>query len=419
MENISLTGYQSDRAARFVNAHSLLQSRTTTMAQDLPIILMNMSGMNGNLVLQSDSSDSSDQKMKLLFYGLGTLPVELLFSKCARFGCCEMDSWIPRDIVPETFSGEYVLRLGSEGFTFNHQKGDKPLKFFLISPSVVWQDQTLLSVSDRPEGVERCYIVKAATNSTGQSPASSKNGWCILFEDESSDPRAVRFMISRRNGNRVFLHFDRSLRLSRRCDGTSKKTEQLPSYICNARPADSQEEFIIEKSATPQFLNMPRPQNPEQYSDRLNFIGQVLDFGLSYVERYFMRWLLDDMMNKSWLALIAYSVFAFMQRGWIDRTLHVFVHRAWLETYSPAWNPNGPWKWFWKLSNYEPPIPFMTMVKYYCQFMFLNLLLLESYEGMVPISLYWSLCFPKRELADMYVTGLTFKAVSWFFSQKS
>jgi hypothetical protein len=207
------------------------------MAQDLPLILMNMSGMNGNLVSQSDSSD---QKMKLLFYGLGTLPVELLFSECARLGCCEMDSWIPREIVPETFFGKHVLRLGSEGFTFHQPKGDEPLKFFSISRSVVWLDQVLLSVSDRPEDAERCYVVKAAMSSTGQSPTSSENGWCILFEDDSSDPRAVRFMISRRNGNKVFLHFDCPLRLSRRHNGTPETTEQLPSYTCIARPADSQ-----------------------------------------------------------------------------------------------------------------------------------------------------------------------------------
>jgi hypothetical protein len=266
------------------------------MAQDLPLILMNMSGMNGNLVSQSDSSD---QKMKLLFYGLGTLPVELLFSECARLACCEMDSWIPREIVPETFSGEHVLRLGSEGFTFHQQKGDKPLKFFLISRSVVWQDQVLLSVSDRLENAERCYVVKAATSSTGQSSASSKNGWCILFENNLSNPRAARFMISRRNRNKMFLHFDCPLRLSRRYDDTPETTVQLPSYTCIARPADSQEEFIIEKSSTPQSLGMPRPQNPELYSDRLDVISQAVFFGLGYVERYFMRWLLGDMMDKS------------------------------------------------------------------------------------------------------------------------
>jgi hypothetical protein len=386
------------------------------MAEDLPLILMNMSGMNGNLVSQSDSSD---QKMKLLFYGLGTLPVELLFSDCARLGCCETDSWIPREITPETFSGKHVLRLGSEGFTFHQQKGDKPLKFYSISRSVVWLDQVLLSVSDGPEDAERCYIATAATSSTGQSPTSSKNGWCILFDDNSSDSRAVRFMISRRNGSKVFLHFDCPLRLSRRSDDTPETTEQLPSYTCIARPADSQEEFIIEKSSTSQSLSMPRPQNLEQCSDRLDAIGSALYFGLGYIERYIMRWLLGDMMDKSWLVLIVYGVFAFMQRGWVDQALHAFVHCAWFETYSSTWNPNGPWKWFWKLSNYEPPIPFRTMAKYFSRSAFFYSLLKGFYGVTVSIGLYLCIHLSKRELANMYVTGLVVKAVFWVFFQRS
>ena len=383
------------------------------MAQDLPLILMNMSGMNGNLASQSDSSD---QKMKLLFYGLGTFPVELLFSECERFGCCEVDSWIPREVFPETFSGEHVLRLTPEGFTFHHQKGDKPLKFFLISRSVVWQDQLLLSISDRPEDEEKRYVVKAATSSTAQHPASSTNGWCILLEDDATDPRAARFIISRRNGNKTFLHFDCPLRLTRVYGNNPETTGQPPRYIqCIARPADSQEEFIIEKSSTPQSLSMPRPQNPEQYGDRLIPIHQALFFGAGYLERTLLRRLLGDMIDKNWLVIGIYGAFTFMQLEWVERALHAFVHRAWLETYSPTWNPNGPWKWFWKLSNYEPPIPFMTMMKYYCQLMFSLCVLTGFYSGLVQITLYWFMCFPKEELLGMYVIGLVGKAVFSFF----
>src|SRR4051812_46746294 len=102
---------QADRAARFVNAHIRLQSRTTTMTQDLPLILMNMSGMNGNVISQFADSD---QKMKLLVYSLGTLPIELLFSECPRMGCRQTDSWIPLEVVPENFSEDHVLKLSKD-----------------------------------------------------------------------------------------------------------------------------------------------------------------------------------------------------------------------------------------------------------------------------------------------------------------
>ncbi len=69
---------QTDRAARFVNSHHCLQSRSTTYPDYLPLELTNMSGMNGNLVLQSGSTD---ERMRLLFYGLAIVPVELLFSE--------------------------------------------------------------------------------------------------------------------------------------------------------------------------------------------------------------------------------------------------------------------------------------------------------------------------------------------------
>ena len=43
--------------------------------------------------------------------------------------------------------------------------------------------------------------------------------------------------------------------------------------------------------------------------------------------------------------------------------MNAFVHRAWMATYQPGWDPNGPWKWFWKVSNWEPPIPFKNFVE--------------------------------------------------------
>ena len=121
---------KADRAARFVKAHSLLQSRTTAQAEDLPLILMNMSCMNANAMSQSKTIDA---RMKQLFYGLESLPTELLFSDCARLGTCTVDAWIPREIAPENFEGKHTLKLGSAGFTFETREGARALKFYLLS----------------------------------------------------------------------------------------------------------------------------------------------------------------------------------------------------------------------------------------------------------------------------------------------
>ena len=86
--------------------------------------------MNANAISQSKTVGA---RMKQLFYGLESLPTELLFSDCARLGSCTVDAWIPREMAPESFEGMHTLKLGSAGFTFETRKGDQALNFYLLS----------------------------------------------------------------------------------------------------------------------------------------------------------------------------------------------------------------------------------------------------------------------------------------------
>ncbi|KAL7770041.1 hypothetical protein ACKLNR_001425 [Fusarium oxysporum f. sp. zingiberi] len=147
----------ADRAARFVKAHSLLQSRTTTQAEDIPLILMNMSCMNANAISQSKPIDG---RMKQLFYGHESLPTELLFSDCARLGSCTVDAWIPREIAPESFKGKHTLKLRSAGFTFETRNGAQALKFYLLS-SAHRSDRFRLLLPDQKDAKSLKYDVEA------------------------------------------------------------------------------------------------------------------------------------------------------------------------------------------------------------------------------------------------------------------
>ena len=158
---------QADRAARFVKAHSLLQSRTTTQAEDIPLILMNISCMNANAISQSKTIDA---RMKQLFYGLESLPTELLFSDCARLGACTVDAWIPREIAPERFEGKHTLKLGSAGFTFETRKGARALKFYLLS-SAHRSDRFRLLLPDQKDAKSLKYHVEALRSSALNTPA--------------------------------------------------------------------------------------------------------------------------------------------------------------------------------------------------------------------------------------------------------
>jgi len=398
---------KTDQAARFINSHSLLQSRSTTQPDDLPLILVNMSGMNGNTVARAKGTEN---KMKLLFYGLGILPVELLFSECARIGCREVDSWIPKEVVLEMFSGEHSLRLGSDGFSFHHRDGRHRLKFYMLSSDTVWKEQVQLSVCD-DEGL----VVEVLEPSSEQLLVTSQNGWCILLEDNATcnPPRGARFVVSRLQENKVFLHFDRSIRLSKAEFDNQRIKGQLPSNAY--RPANADQEFIIEKSTTPQDLRMPRPQTRKQYSDRLIATGNILSDAFIFGEQYFFKSFLDRVVVKSTALNIIYWIFPIVQRILIQRALKALIHRAWIETFYPEWNQNGRWKWFWRLLNYIPPIPFKTMLKYWYHVLLYISLSLRSYSIAASVTAYWYVFYPKEELVSIYLINFGFQGLGWLF----
>ncbi len=410
MKEVLLTNAkQADRAARFVKAHSLLQSRTTTQAEDIPLILMSMSCMNANAISQCRTIDA---RMKQLFYGLESLPTELLFSDCARLGLCTVDAWIPREIAPESFEGDHTLKLGSAGFTFETRKGSQALKFYLLS-SAHRSDRFRLLLPDQKDAKSPKYNVEALQRSNDEPPAAPTSVWCIVVDDEPTG-RGARFVVNRVVGNKYFLHFDCPLRVTKIDDSkSSSSTQQDPKHDCGAVSLSG--DFIIERSHEPQDLSISRPQNPAQYSDRLIVIAQAVCGTINLGERYLLRAIWGDENSMSALFYICYGLFKFKQQEWVEWAINTFVHRAWMATYRPDWDPNGRWKWFWKLSNWEPPIPFKTLMKWWCCFTFFLSFQAKHWSGVAMVTLCWLPLFSTRELINMYVTAMITKVVLLFF----
>ncbi|PQE09588.1 het domain protein [Rutstroemia sp. NJR-2017a WRK4] len=399
----------ADRAARFVKAHSLLQSRTTTQANDIPLILMNMSCLNANAISQSKTIDT---RMKQLFYGLESLPAELLFSDCARLGTCAVDSWIPHEITHEIFEGTHTLKLDQAGFTFETKKGAEALKFYLLS-SAQRSNGFRLLLPDLKDAKGPKYDVKALQKSDNEQPAAPTSVWCIVVDNEPAE-RGARFVVNRVVGNKYFLHYDCPLRLTKTDDlkSPSDSGQKLKHEIGAVRLSG---DFIIERSHEPQDLSISRPQNPEKYSDRLIVITQAVCGVLTFVERYLMRALWGDENSMSTIFYILYGLYSFKKRLWVEEALRGFVHHAWMATYQPDWSPHGRWKWFWKLSNWEPPVAFSTMNKWMCTFVFFASFLMRNWTGVLTVTLYWLPLFDKQELANMYVIATVTMAVLSFF----
>lgn len=264
-----------------------------------------------------------------------------------------MDAWIPREIAPQRFTGKHILKLGSAGFIFETRNGAQALKFYLLL-SVRPSDRFRLLILNQKGTKKLKYDVKALQRSNNEQIAAPAAVWCIVVDDESTE-QGARFVINRIIGNKYFLHFDCPLRLTE-VDGSKNPSDakQNPKHEYGAVRLHG--DFIIERNHEPQDLSISRRQNPQQYWDRTILIGDTICNIMFIGERYLIRAIWGDENSMSTLFYIFWTLYNYKKIGWAEEAVNSFVHRAWMATYRPDWDPNGPWKWFWKLSNLKAPI---------------------------------------------------------------
>jgi hypothetical protein len=376
---------------------------------------MNMSCLNANAISQKKTADA---RMKQLFYSLESLPAELLFSNCTRLGSCTVDAWIPREIAKAKFEGDHTLKLGPLGFTFETKKGCQPLPFYLLSSTSRAQSSRLAlpgQKDDKP--CVKHYDVRALQTLGADKINASTSMWCVVV-DRSLQERGARFIIERVFGDKYFLYFDCALTLTEINTEDDRSDEIQEPETSPSQTSKDQigavlltGEFILHRSHDPQDLSISRPQNPEQYSDRLIVICSFICGLLSYLERLLLRHFFGDENSLSALFYCFYGLYSWKKQKWVEYGLNAFVHTAWMATYRPDWDPNGRWKWFWKVSNWEPPVPFKTMMKWFCKVMFSLCFPFGLWSGVGMVMLYWMPLYDREELFGMYAIGLVVKVV--------
>ena len=300
---------------------------------------MNMSCLNANAISQRKSAGA---RMKQLYYSLESLPAELLFSNCTRLGSCEVDAWIPCEIAKTKFEGDHTLKLGPLGFTFETMKGCKPMTFYLLS-STSRAQRFRLALPDRNDDKPcvKHYDVRALKTSGANEINASSSMSCIVVNGPLQE-RGARFIIDRVVGNKYFLYFDSALTL------TQINTEDDPSdRIQEAETSQSQTskdqiggvlligDFILCRSHGSQDLSISRPQNREQYSDRLTSICKLISHLLSYLVCLLLRHFFGDENSLSTLFYCSYFFFCWKKREWVQNGVEAFVHTAWIATYRP------------------------------------------------------------------------------------
>ena len=398
---------------RFIHAHSHLQSRSTTQPEDLPLILVNLSGLNANYISRIWDTD---ERMRLFIYALGSVPVELLYSNCGRIGgdAIQVDGWIPCEVAAEKFSGEHLLHLGQEGFTFRRSEDSPPYEFFLLTPPYPRTARFSISCHDKRTEEKMDFRVEALSTRTHKSPTRSEGKVYILIDRylRPNHPRGAQFLVTRIDNEKVFLQYIRPLRLWKTNDiQLSSTMEENLEDRCFILPAAPQQKFILERSSSPQASGFPRPQNPDQYFPRLDvIIFNVCPAIQLYISSF--TWVLWNRLFKNGKIATAAFLLEASSYPWLfEWALRSMSHRAWIATYGRSWTPHGPWKWFWRCMNFQSPISYKAYAKALATFSFIACVLTNNYWGMLSVSIYWLPLFERKQLGLLYLWALLFKAL--------
>ena len=348
--------------------------------------------------------------MRLLIYALGSVPVELLYSDCNRIGAriVKVDGWIPREVVTERFSGEHLLHLGPAGFTFQRRQESTPYEFIFLAPSCPRTGRYSLFHWD--EDARECthHRVEVLSKTQDRSTFRSNTRMCILIDRSLGEDRlrGAQFVLTRIDHEKVFIHYVHSIKLSRTDEKYSSSARQAnPRDTFFGKSAGPQLEFILERSF-PQMVDLPRPQNPEQYTARLDLLKfnavPLIQYPISYYSWNFWSWILPSTKLAFAVLLLEMSLSQWL----LIWTLNSIGHRAWTTTYGASWTPEGPWKWFWKYMNFHSPISQKTYAKTGSAISFVVCVLTDNYSGMMAIAIYWLVLYERKELGVLYAWAL-------------
>ena len=360
--------------------------------------------------------------MKMLFYSLESVPLELIFSDCERIAHRTVDSWMPREVVPEFLDGnyDYALRLDQLGFQFQRMNKDSaPLNFFLFPSSTTWKDNMPICFPGEDHNTQKTYKVQFLMPFEGEITAPANNGWCILLETPSwkrhGKRRGALFLINRIDGNNVFLQFNCPIRLSDQSSNGRKKTKKRRGPRSVARLTESQLQFMIEKSPRPQHLAASRPQSPAQYSAQLDAIIPFIHQGVNGLQILLLKKLFGDTLTQRWLFAIPYVTFlGSIQSILIEKCGYALMHYAWIQKYQTS-TSNTPlhWRWFWTIWNYETPIPLELVWKIFCKLMFYHSSTIAFRPVVIQILLYGSAAYSIYNLVSLCVVDVLVEFGFW------
>lgn len=155
--------------------------RSTTMSEDVPVIMSNIMDLDNKQLL---AFDETAEMLQALFLSLNTLPISLFFTARSYSGQSPRNSWIPTKVGPDILSLQNSLVVRPSYLLYPHSTENTGYTrmVYKVRGIVPIESGVRLHV----EGSNEAYKIKSAGSGTVQV-CQEHTSTCLMIEDDLND----------------------------------------------------------------------------------------------------------------------------------------------------------------------------------------------------------------------------------------
>lgn len=227
-----------------------LSGRSTTMPNDVPIIITNLLDLdNRNLLTYHDSAEM----FQAILISLISLPMSLFFNTGPRRNGKHQNRWVPVKVGADTLASENCLIVRPSHLLYQHPPKDEDchLSIFIVNEFVSLDtticlnsatDATIYTVEpsvssadqlDRGDFTSTCIIIEEAVFSSPDCPGLQKGACFYVQTKQKADTRTTPLWFQSVEDSALDLTFNCPIRLKKSSGRELSGADQEQAYLLN------------------------------------------------------------------------------------------------------------------------------------------------------------------------------------------
>lgn len=238
----------------FAQAWNALGRRSTTMAEDIHVILANLTFFSA---MQIMSLPTAGERTKMMLHRIGTFPLDMLFVSCSRpwANANNADRWIPSHPGPEPLEPDVLLQCTHKGLELDIDSRSSHLPEIVVAAGASIFERFCFKLSIN--SIERWVLVECTCVDHDQFPRDPSQTVCLMMSIpylgdwiKESKLRGARLLVSEGRGqwpSEIYVRYDCPLVFGIQQSAPSNEQLKIYPYL-SVTQMKSDTNVIIEQS---------------------------------------------------------------------------------------------------------------------------------------------------------------------------